>query len=452
MVAQTHWIKRLFFKTLLAFVMWAGTFRLSLAQDLPSVISDDETETLLHEILRPLFQAADIPFRSDKVYLLNDHSLNAFVTSGNYMFVNTGTLLEADNVNQLSGVLAHETGHIKGGHIARQQLKLKDMNTLMVVSLLAAGATAAAAGRADAAMAILLGSNSSMLTNMMRYQMQDERSADESAVEILKKTGQSPAGLKDFMNKIRQRNQLGGYEEDPYFRTHPLTSERLSFFDKVAKKTNAPQASKLDTGLKMVKAKLAGFLLPPQRVLRLYPLSAKSKDALYAHAILAHRQGREQNALEIIDSLIKSEPQNAFFEEMKGQFLFESGKVDAAVKAYDKALKKRPNSAEIKLGWAQAALEAPHDKKTLQKIITTLNQIQIKRPNVSAWVLLARAYDEDGRKVAALYASAQYSATLGYTEVAKRQIDEAQKQNPNEEIRLKLEDLKQALEKEKEKD
>lgn len=448
MVAQIDRIKRWFLKTSLTFLMLVSAFWPCWAQNMPPVISDDETETLLHQIIRPLFQAAGIPFRTDKIYLLKDDALNAFVTAGNYMFVNTGVLLEADNVNQISGVLAHETGHIKGGHIARQQLKLKDMNTLMMASLLAAGATAAASGRADAAMAILMGSNSSMLTNMMRYQMQDERSADESAVEILNQTNQSPKGLKDFMNKIKRRNQLGGYEEDPYFRTHPLTVERLNFFEKAVQKAKASESSSQESAFKMVKAKLAGFLLAPERVLKLYPLSEESKPALYAHAILAHRQGRTKDALKIIDSLINQEPQNAFFEEMKGQFLFESGKVEAAVKAYGKALKKRPNSTEIKFGWAQAALEAPHDPKMLQRIITTLNQVQIKRPNVEAWVLLSRAYEENSRKADALYAAAQYSKALGNIEAAKRQIAMAQKQNPSKELSLKLEDLKNALEKE----
>ena len=447
MVAQINRIKRKIRMALAAGLILVVSALPAFAQNLPPVISDDETESLLHQIVSPLFQAADIPFRADRIYILSDNSLNAFVTAGNYMFVNTGTFLEADNVNQISGVLAHETGHIKGGHIAKQQLKLNNMNKLMVASLLAAGATAAASGRADAAMAVLLGSNSSMLTNMMRYQLEDERSADESAVEILRQTKQSPVGLRDFMKKIQKQNLLGGYEENPYFRTHPLSTERLNFFEKAAANSKYNSETTMDSKFKMVKAKLAGFLLPPERVWKLYPQSARTPEALYAHAILYHRAGRTKEALQTLDQLAAKDPQNPFIDEMRGQFLFESGRVSEAVTAYAKALKKRPNSLEMKFGWAQAALEAPHDKKTLQKIITTLNQIQLKRPNVSAWMLLARAYEENAQKAAALYASAAFSYALDNKEVARRQIAEAEKQNPSPEIKLKLHDLKALLDK-----
>ena len=154
---------------------------------------------ILHKIIRPIFNAAGITFNPQKVFILNDNSLNAFVSDGNYLFIHTGTLINADNVNELNGIIAHETGHIAGGHIVRQKLQINRMQSLAVASLIAAGAAAAASGNGDAAMAVLLGSQSSLLNSMTAYQMQEERSADESAVKYLKKIGQSPRGLKNFM-------------------------------------------------------------------------------------------------------------------------------------------------------------------------------------------------------------------------------------------------------------
>ena len=413
----------------------------------PSIISDDETESLLHQIVRPLYQAADIPFSPDKIHLLDDTELNAFVTMGNNMFINTGVLLAADNVNQISGILAHETGHIQAGHIARQQLKMKDLNTLQIVSLLAAGG-AAAAGQGDAAMAVLMGSQSSLLSNILRYHLADERSADESAVAILRQTNQSPVGLRDFMKKIRQNNRLTGIEEDAYFRTHPLSSERQNFFEKAAKESHAPQKSALDDALKMVKAKLAGFLLPTDRAWKLYPKSNQTKEAQYAHAILYYRENNLPLALETLDRLIAAEPQNPFFYELKGQFYAERGMAQKAVTAYKQALKYRPQSAEIKLGWASAALDTNKSKAELQEIINVLNQIQIKRPMPIAWLYLSRAYAEQDNKAAMFYATARWNADIGNKKAARQNLKQAEQQNASAELSQKIADFKIYLNKE----
>lgn len=152
-----------------------------------SLISDEETEQFLARQLRPVFKAAGIPFNRNNIYIVNDDSLNAFVGDGNNMFVHTGTLMKANDENEIAGVLAHETGHIMGGHILRQKIKLQNMQQISLASMLAAGAAAAATGRADAAIAIMMGTQSSMLNAMLAYQVEEERSADESAVKLLQK-------------------------------------------------------------------------------------------------------------------------------------------------------------------------------------------------------------------------------------------------------------------------
>lgn len=226
----TNFCKRLSIGLLTGFCLAAVFARTVYAEDLPVIISDDETESLLRRITEPVFNAAGIAFNPDKLYIVSDPTLNAFVSDGNYLFIHTGTLINADNVNQLSGIIAHESGHIAGGHIVRQKLQISKLQTLSVASLIAAGAAAAASGRGDAALAVMLGSQSSLLNSLTSYQVQEERSADESAVQYLRKLGQSPAGLSAFIKKIRDSNRLNGYEEIPYFRTHPMSIERLNFF------------------------------------------------------------------------------------------------------------------------------------------------------------------------------------------------------------------------------
>lgn len=186
------------------------------------------------------------------------------------MFVHTGTIIAADSPNELAGVIAHETGHIEGGHILRQKLKKQELQGVTLASAILAGTAAALSGRGDAAMAVMLGTQSSALTHYSRYRTQEERSADEAAMKLLNKTGQSPAGMLTFMKRISTRNTMSGIEEIPYFRTHPITRERISFFEEAAKRFPLTAADPLQNEFERVKAKLYAYLNTPADTYKKY--------------------------------------------------------------------------------------------------------------------------------------------------------------------------------------
>ena len=87
-----------------------------------NVIRDGEIEQLLRDYANPIFRAAGIKTGAAKIILVGDRSFNAFVANGQKIFVNVGAIMEAKTPNEIIGVLAHETGHIAGGHLARQRL------------------------------------------------------------------------------------------------------------------------------------------------------------------------------------------------------------------------------------------------------------------------------------------------------------------------------------------
>ena len=419
-------------------------FKAALSQGL-TLISDAETESYLAKVIQPLFKAAGINFNSNNIFIVNDNSLNAFVSDGNYLFVNTGTLLSIDDTNELAGILAHETGHILGGHIVRQKLKMEQMQYVMLGSMLAAGAAAVSTGRGDAAMAVILGSQSSALNSMLNYQMEEERSADESAVKLLAKTQQSTDGLKRFMRKIKKQNALSGIEESNYFRTHPMTTERISHFNEAAKNNNFSKINSLDANLTMIKAKLTAFLLDIAKVKRMYPATKNDVPARYAHAILDFRQGNIKAALSEIETLLKQQPNNPYFYELKGQFLFESGQVAASISTYEKALEMLPNSPILKTSLAHAILENSPSKQQAQKAANLLQQSLISVPSSTSWQLLARAYDSCGQPASSYYAAAEFNYAIGNLDGAQKQVARAKKSQPTKSVLLKLEDLDERI-------
>ena len=407
-----------------------------------ALISDEETEVFLHQTLRPVFKASGTAFNPRRIYIVNDKSLNAFVADGNNMFVTVGTLMTADSQNEISGVLAHETGHIEGGHLLRHKIQAKEVQMISLASMLLGSAAGIAAGRADISIAAILGSQSTAMHGMLTYQVSEERSADEAAVKLLKAINQSPAGMLNFMKKIQKQNTIQGIEETSYFRTHPVTTERIAFLEKATEESNAPKKGLQEKEFSRIKAKLYAYIEEPKNTFIKYPESDNSTPARYAQAIAYFKQMKMDKAIQKVDSLIEDEPKNPYFYELKGQMLLETGKIADAVKIYKKALTLHPNSSLFKLNLAQAMLENHPTVEEQQQIVDLLNQVIIYNPDSYAWLLLSRAYGLQHNVAGYNYAAAEYSLLMRDIRLAKQQAEQALKSNPTKALKLKIDDLK----------
>ena len=417
-----------------------------------NLITDEETEVLLEKIIKPLMQKAGQTYYRSHIHIVNDNSLNAFVADGNHLFIHTGTLIQADNVNELAGVIAHEIGHIKGGHILRQKLEIRELNNLSLLSAALAGAAGILSGRADAAFAIMLGGQSSALNKFVHYRANEERAADETAVKLLKASGQSPQGILNFMKKIAKQNQMSGREETPYFRTHPLTPERIAFFEKASENSNLPTTSKYDGDFKRAQIKLKAYLNDPKAMINELKKCADKTDCQYGLAIAYFRDLQFRQAFDLADKLVVQEPNNPYFYEIKGQMEMENGQVKKAKKSYAQAYGLAPQVSDIKFGYAFALLEDNPDAQTAQKAIELLNTITLKeKNNFRAWTMLAKAYGVSNDMAKANWAAAESLMIIGDFEAAERKLKEAEKLSPTPQIKIKIDDLKERIKQEKKK-
>ena len=411
-----------------------------------SIITDEEIETWLADVLKPIFTSANLPFNKDNIHIIKDDSLNAFVGDANHMFIHTGTILNASNTNEIEGVLAHETGHILGGHILRLKIKIDSIQKASLASLIAAAGAAAISGRGDAAIAVVLGTQSSAINALTSYQVTEERAADETAVNLLTTQKHSIKGLKNFMNKIKSENRLNGIEETPYFRTHPITNERITFFnEKLNKETNISHSTDLDFRLKRIQAKLFAYLSPLNKVLKKYPLTDKSIEASIAHAIYYMRQKNLNTSSKYIDYLITQEPDNPYFWELKAQSLFENYKLKEAVISYKKALNLLPSSDYFKLSYAEAKLETEPSRKDLYELIPLLEHANRNKTHIDAYRLLGKLYANLGQFAISDYFAAEYSYATGNKATAQKQLSKALKGALRSDIKLRAEDLKAKL-------
>jgi predicted Zn-dependent protease len=377
----------------------------------PSVLRDTETEQLFKDVARPLIIAGGLDPNSAQVVLLNDPEINAFVDQGQIVYIQSGLLQAADNVNQLQGVIAHELGHVAGGHSIRLQEGAKAATGLTIATMVL-GALAIAAGAGDAAMGIMAAGQQAALGSFLAFTRTQEASADAFAVKTLHGAGISGKGMLDFFAKLQnQEYRLAIYAKDSYDRNHPLSSERIQALEQGFKSDPAwgkPIDPNLEARFERVKAKLYGFVDPKQAVIK-YPESDQSIPAHYARAYAYHMGGYPDKANAEADALLAKDPHDPFFLELKGQILLEGGKPKEAIAPLREAVQrsgKMPLIAAM-LGHALVATEDP--KNYTEAKLVLKEAVNRDNEDPFAWYQLGIIYDQEGDSGRASLATAERS-------------------------------------------
>jgi predicted Zn-dependent protease len=402
----------------------------------PRMVRDAETEQLLRDYATPIFRAAGINAGASKIILVNERSFNAFVANGQKIFINVGALMESETPNQIIGVLAHEIGHIAGGHLARLREQVSNAQILSVIGMLAGGAAVVGAAKSGGevgnsglgAMGVLAGGQELVRRNLLSYQRSEEQAADLAAVRYLTATGQSPKGMLDTFARFADNGLFRSNAVDPYLMSHPLPAERISQLERLAKQSPnfaAKDPAALQARHDLMRAKLFGFVERSESVLRRYPPHDTSAPARYARAVVDYRSGRLSEAVAAMDRLIAEQPGNAYFHELKGQALLESGRVREAVPPLRRAVSLAPGAVPIRAMLGQA-LVASGDNASLDEAIRELSNATAREPESGeAFRHLATAYGRKGNIGLAELASAQAYFNAGDLVNAQTQASRA---------------------------
>jgi predicted Zn-dependent protease len=402
------------------------------------LIRDAEIEQLLRDYSAPVLGAAGLTKQNIHPVIINDRSFNAFVIDAKHIFVNAGALMDAKTPNQIIGVLAHETGHIAGGHLSKLRAELANAQTAAIVAMLLGVGAAVAGGRAgggmgDAAMAAVMAPQSAMMASVLSYQRQQEEQADKAGVKFLTATGQSAKGMYETFKRFADDELFRAQGSSPYMRSHPMSKERVAALTEVARsspywdKTDPPE---LQLRHDLMRAKLNGYLDRPDTLLRMYPPSDMSLPARYARAISAYRYGNVRAALAQMDGLIQTMPNNPYFYELKGQALLESGHPAEAVGPLRQAVSLAPNPTLIQVMLGQALI-ATNNPAAAGEAIGYLQNAIVRDPDIpDAYSQLAMAYGRKGDVAQADLASAQAAFAKGDFRTARQLATRAKARFP----------------------
>jgi predicted Zn-dependent protease len=338
-----------------------------------SLIRDTESEQILYDLSQPIFDQAGVSAEQVDLIILGDERINAFVAGGMNIFLHSGLIIETDHADQLIGVIAHEMGHIAGGHLIRQREAMDVAGNQSIISMVLGLAAAAATGNAEAAQAITLGGQTLATRNFMSHSRSQEAQADQAAINYLTQAGLPVSGLANFLDKLGGMQNLPAEARPAYLSTHPAPKQRAdSIRAQLNQQTDADRNKIVSPDMvarfNRLRAKLVGFLRP-DRVNRFYGPGDSAIPARYAHAIAAYRNGFLGEALDKLDTLINQEPKNPYFHELRGQMLFENGQVADAILAYQTALTYLEDPAPlIQIALGQALVADGHDVQAIHHL------------------------------------------------------------------------------------
>jgi predicted Zn-dependent protease len=395
----------------------------------PPILRDTETEQLLRDYTRPILRVAGLEKQNINVVIINDPSFNAFVADGRRIFVNYGAILQSETPNQLIGVLAHETGHLAGGHLAKMREELARAQTAMIIAmLLGAGAMVAGArsgadtGLANAGAAAVAGPQSMIQHSLLAYQRQQEDQADRAGVKFLTATGQSPKGMYETFKRFTNDTLFSARGADPYLQSHPMPAERVAALEGVARASpywDKKDPPELQFRHDMVRAKISAFMERPDTVYRRYPPSNTSLPARYARAIASYLHGDPRSAATQIEGLIQTQPNNPYFHELLGQALLEGGHPNEAIAPLRKAVQLSGNAPLIEMLLGQA-LVATDNKAYSDEAISILRAAVGRESEAPlGFTQLAMAYGRKGDYAEADLASAQAAYLRGDNKTAR---------------------------------
>lgn len=440
---------------LIALILAVGVFAASRASFAAgSVIRDAEIEDTLRVFSRPVFEAAGIGAQDINIIILDDEAINAFVAGGLNLFLHTGLILKTENPEELIGVIAHETGHIAGGHLIRTTEVLENASFQTIVATVLGIAAAIGTGTSEVAGAVSAGGQNVAMRNFLTHSRAQEASADQAAAVYLDSADIPAHGLTSFLKKMEGEELLPPSQQSEYIRTHPLTQNRIQYLeDRVEKSAQRNYALPADWEKRhaVMKAKILAFK-NPSYALSLYRAEDKAMEAQYARAIAHYRQNNMDLALKMLAPLIAEHPDNAYFYELKGQILFENAKVAEAVPFYKQAVDLAPDSGLLHMAYAHALIETYKDNgDRLQEAVTHL-RLALKTERRSAWAhrLLATAYGRLGEKGPTHLHLAEEALLQNNKDTARRQLELAEQHlEKSTPAWLRAQDLKKVLEKDK---
>ena len=417
-----------------------------------NLIRDTELETKLESLLAPLVQASNISSQI-KVRIILDSSYNAFVTGDNIIYLHSGLLLEAETLEEVMGVMAHELGHIASGHVARKGESIQKARGASLLST-ALAAAAAIGGSGELAAGLLVGGNDRAARQFYYGSRINEAVADEWALEMLDELEISSDGMAKMMQRLSQQNVLPESHQSEYYRTHPGTKQRLAVYEDHLAKSNFKDSIMAEADyadFNRIVAKLSGYRNRPEQTIKSLGQTLENNnlsiDERYELAIAYFRYGNSDAAMRNIQSLLLDEPENPYFYELGGEIAFADQNLPSAIEYLTAAFDKSQQAPLIGMRLGRVLLATG----IAENYIRARDILKIAVAGEPDWPFVRREYaialGKTGDIATASWQLAEVAFLNGDLQQANSQLKRALEQpNLSPELKKQLIDLKFLIE------
>ena len=380
------------------------------------IIRDVELENFTKKIVSSLVEDSEIDLDEINYYFIKSKDINAFVTSGNNLFINTEVLISANDYREYAAVLAHELAHILGGHVFRTKQEISNLGS-RAFPIYVLGILGILGGAAETGMATLMVGSASVQDGYTYYSRTQEASADQAAVKLLCNNKIDGRYLLDFLDKLDQAIPYSS-EQTSYRSTHPIISDRITWIKSALlnqyNECAFNQNANLQDDFLLLKAKLFGFTHSGDETNAVYQ-SDKDIDK-YARAVASYFSGNHENSINLLDQLIKKNPENPFFRELIGEIYFSKHNYELAIKHQEISIELLNEENDLYYMMIGNYHLANTNESDYQGSIKFLKKsLRLNPKNTYSWYLLAKAYAETNNLPLAEYATAErYYLTGNY--------------------------------------
>lgn len=390
------------------------------------IIHDPLIFDYLNTLLYRLASASDLDQPNLEMVVLNSPAINAFAVPGGVIGLNAGLLLNANNEDELSSVIAHELAHLSQRHFARGLEHSQQNSWASMAALLASVVLAATAG-ADAGMAALATTQAAAIDSQLRFSRANEQEADRVGMQTLVRAGFNPEAMADFFEALQRSMRYYGDLPPEFLLTHPVTESRISDARTRAAKFPAHNsANSLEFLLMKVRTDVE---FTRDTSAKINDLEKQKKDSKsfseiteYALACAYLKSNQLDKAMEQIDALLTRRPERITYIASKAEILNKAGRYKDAIRFLEQGLEYSPDNYVLSIFYADALT---HDGQTDKSIKVLRHQITLHESWPILWFMLAEAQGKADNRLGVYQAKAEYFFLYGRTQRAIEQLSYA---------------------------
>ena len=356
-------------------------------------------------------------------HLVDDPAINGFAGPGGQIVLFTGLIATAETEAEFASVVAHELAHVTQRHLPRMIERARKRQIPATAGLIAGILLGGQAGAATMA-----ATNAAALSDQLSYTRTFEREADAVGLRILSTAGYDPKAMGQFIQRMVQDTRFQVNEIPEYFRTHPLSLNRIAEIESRLLGHAQEATSQTEEYLLLRARALARYGIDAEHLMANFHIQAAAdipelaSAGRYGLVLTGLRTGDQNQSVELAQSLRAQSPENIFYVVGLAESLQAVGNLNDALKVLAEAMEMVPNEPVLASYYADMLIKAGKPDQAKPVIRAGLRALPHSR---RLFKLLARAEGELGRTAESFQALAEYHYLSGDLQTALAKLTAA---------------------------